>query len=102
MWGNKYVIAAMVEKTLYLNGKPVCTYEAPADKKDEIELCRRLLMERGLWKPALAESTIFNQAVASRTPRRLSTTAIWYRGRPRMAIALVHSSSTLHSQPSCT
>lgn len=54
----------MVEKTLHLNGKPICTYEAPSNQKDEIELCRRLLQDRGLWKPALAESMIFNQAVA--------------------------------------
>ena len=54
----------MAEKTLYLHGKPICTYEAPADAAAERDLCRNLLRERGLWKPASTEGTIFRQAVA--------------------------------------
>jgi hypothetical protein len=48
----------------YLDGKPICTYEAPADAAAERDLCRNLLRERGLWKPASTEGTIFRQAVA--------------------------------------
>jgi hypothetical protein len=54
----------LAEKTLYLNGKAICNYEAPPDSKAEMELCRRLLKERGLWTPVSAETVIFNQAVA--------------------------------------
>ncbi|NPU65379.1 hypothetical protein HL667_10265 [Bradyrhizobium sp. 83012] len=54
----------MPTKTLYLNGKLVCEYDAPADQQAEIELCRKLLEDRGLWKPISSERTIFNQAVA--------------------------------------
>jgi hypothetical protein len=54
----------MAKKTLYLNGKIVCEYDAPADQQAEIELCRDLLKERGLWIPISKERTIFNQAVA--------------------------------------
>jgi hypothetical protein len=54
----------VAEKTLYLDGKPICTYEAPADTAAERDLCRNLLRERGLWKPASTEGTIFRQAVA--------------------------------------
>jgi hypothetical protein len=51
-------------KTLFLNGKPVCEYEAPSDQRAEMELCRDLLKERGLWNPISKERMIFNQAVA--------------------------------------
>jgi hypothetical protein len=54
----------LAEKTLYLNGKAICNYEAPPDSKAEMELCRRLLKERGLWTLVSAETVIFNQAVA--------------------------------------
>lgn len=54
----------MTEKTLYLNGKSVCTYTAPADHAAEIDLCRQLLKDRGLWNPVSAEVILFGQAVA--------------------------------------
>jgi hypothetical protein len=54
----------MAKKTLYLNGKVVCEYEAPADQNAEIELCRDLLKQRSLWIPISKERMIFNQAVA--------------------------------------
>jgi hypothetical protein len=54
----------MAKKTLYHNGTIVCEYGAPADHQAEIELCRDLLKERGLWNPISKERTIFNQAVA--------------------------------------
>jgi hypothetical protein len=54
----------MSKKTLYLNGNIVCEYDAPVDQQADIELCRDLLKQRGLWSPISKERMIFNQAVA--------------------------------------
>jgi hypothetical protein len=54
----------MVKKTLYLNGKAICEYEAPEDYQAEIELCSEVLKRRGLWETITTEKTLFNQAVA--------------------------------------
>jgi hypothetical protein len=53
-----------VKKTLYLNGKPLCEYEAPEDQQAEIELCSEILKQRGLWETISNERILFNQAVA--------------------------------------
>jgi hypothetical protein len=54
----------MVTKTLHLNGKAVCEYEAPADQQAEMNLCKELLKQRGLWEVISRERVLFNQAVA--------------------------------------
>jgi hypothetical protein len=54
----------MAKKTLFLNGKLVCEYDAPEDQQAEIELCREMLKQRGLWETISSERVLFNQAVA--------------------------------------
>jgi hypothetical protein len=51
-------------KKLFANGKFVCEYEAPANQKEEIELCQRLLSEHGLDVETTEEQAIFRQAAA--------------------------------------
>lgn len=54
----------MTKKTLYLNGKLICEYDAPADQQADMELCREMLKQRGLWETISRERVLFNQAVA--------------------------------------
>ncbi|MGY3344703.1 MULTISPECIES: hypothetical protein [unclassified Bradyrhizobium] len=54
----------MTRKTLYLNGKLICEYDAPADQQADIELCREMLKQRGLWETIGRERVLFNQAFA--------------------------------------
>ncbi len=57
----------MATKQLYANGKFICDYEDPGDRKRELDLCSKLLREHGIHPNTSPEQALFRQAVSFST-----------------------------------